>query len=280
MELFGSGGWLGFGLGVGNTYISIVTSVTMEYPISGAMMVSRGNELFVESLKAMVAAHPDEITLWVDRTRVKKSDIKKIVKGMDINIPITVETQVKYTKDKARHHDNITATFHHMIKNAEHKVVIISDDDDFIRFDARLYAPIIYHNPYVGVIYGDARAEYSDGRTRIRRSEKITNPHMGNMMRGSCQVYNRDAFIEASKHIDINNKHLFKGELPEWFGYFLDWHPPYWLCRLGYTLMYTDKIFCIQNVNVEPTEDRKNLYGRWGEVCGVYDTLRLMGETS
>ena len=276
--MFGSGGWLGFGLGVGNTYISIVTSVTMEYPISGAMMVSRDNDRFRESLQAMIDAHPTEIALWVDTTRVKRKDIIAITKEFDTDIPIHVRLQVKYKSDHKIHHDSITKTFHHMIRNAKHKVVLISDDDDSIMFDARMYAPIIYHNPWIGVIYGDVEAHYSEPEPliKLRKSRPIITPRDGKFMRGSCQVYNRDAFIEASKHIDINNKHLFQGgKRPVWFGYFLDWQPAYWLCRLGYHMMYTDKIFCTQTVNPNQPDARKDLWGKWGEVCDFYDSLSV-----
>lgn len=261
--------WMCGVCGVGNTYKFSFMMSCMVYEVSGAMMVSRNKHPLHESLTSLGYSHIDDLVLWVDESKVSMSDIEIAVENAGLERITTLKPQVNY--GSGNHHDNITATFHEMIKTAKHPVVAISDDDFFTQ-DVRLYAPFIYHNKNIAVFYGDVLARYSDGTEKLRESKPITHPHQGNMMRGSCQIYNRDAFTEASKYIDINTPDSFD-EKPIWFGYFLDWQPAYWLKRLEYDLLYTNKVFCIQNVNPDPPNKRTDLYGKWKELCEYYDAI-------
>lgn len=202
-----------------------------------------------EAYKSIEEQDPDEIRIYLDP--VKLGNRLEAVEAWLLDRGAKVFTQ-DVTPEIEDHHIDVVHAVHRALLEAENKFVAWNDDDDLMLSDRRSVLEE-YAAPDVGVIYGDVLA-VKDNIVDIRRTNQITRADDVAQIIGSGQLYNRDAFRETHHMVD--------------HGYYWDFKIFYWMMRAGYRAIYVPKIMSLQNVNTQPSRNRRSLRGKWPLILG------------
>jgi glycosyltransferase involved in cell wall biosynthesis len=251
-------------------YLQAISCASNRY--SAAMLVSRINDQMRCAISSVLKHNPSEFNAFIDETKIDIEDARTVILDVartssyegDINVRKQVDTNAP------NHHDDVTRSVHKAIISASYPRVLWLDDDDELLIDPRLYIPLLSRD--VGMIYGDVRKIWSDGRTRVDKSKPILSPFDARYVQGSAVLYNRDAVRRIYRNIDVHRDDMDE-EKPVWYGYFWDFQIGYWLKRSGCRMIYVPETWSVQNVNPNPGVDpyRLKAYKKWPEVVAWYD---------
>lgn len=212
--------------------------------VSYIMLVSRCNELLLNSLRSVQKQSPDSFKAYVDQYTLGENtevvcDIVKRYGGE----PLIQEKA--YSDDgsplHSSHHVDVVHAHHRAFMEAEHPVVAQIDDDDEM-LSSRRDVVDEYFDDGVGIIYGDVLTLQEGREPRIRRSQRVTHWTEVNRIKGSGRVINREAFKEIHGELD--------------HGYWLDFEMYYWIVKAGYRAVYVPQLFSVQNVNTDINQER------------------------
>ena len=249
-------------------YIRAIDYVAKTY--SSVMLVSRMDHRLETAIQSVLQYNPDEFAAYVDDQVLHftkaKDRIQEICRETGYLGPVHVRRQT--TTGAEDHHDDVTRNVHRAIINARYPRVQWLDDDDELLINPRDYLHLM--TPRVGIVYGDVKQLWVDGRKKVEKSKPVTYPGDAINVKGSAALYNRDALNAVHRRIDVNRQ-LSEHLKPDWFGYYWDYQMVYWLKRREYFAVYSPGVWSIQNVNPAPGKKRKSLYGRWPDIVMWYN---------
>lgn len=239
---------------------------------SAFTLVSRSNELMEKAVRSVAAQNPDEYILYCDPKSITSNDLDKI-KALAEEIGAEVRLMKCQFKD---HYADCCLQVWEAIKNAKYPWVLDLDDDD--EFIGSIDSYLRRASPLIGALYGNKIQVAPEGEVftdtgtshRWLKAWDIHEPFAKIMigMRGSAIMYNRQAFRQVHKNLDI-----YRGYTTEDFGYWWEYKVAYWMLRAGFTLKAVGGVTMLQNVNTQREGIIVQLGGRWDDV--VTDRNRL-----
>ena len=219
------------------------------------MLLSRTNELMLRAVESVERQKPDEFSVYVDQKLYRENPVTpngrrvlQVLKHAGAKIKAQWFDGNPYPVDVVRN-------VHRSILESTYKWVRTNDDDDELLSDSRGILEK-YAESGVGFIHGDVLA-FAREKSVLRRSRQITKAGEANLLYGSGNFLNRDAFrrIHRDGLEPIPDHELF------W-----DFKIVYWLIRAGYGGVYVPKIFSIQNVDLARMKSYSDA-GRWIDIA-------------